>query len=262
MAKKKDLRYWKKQFEEQKPKMWKVAKDEEFKHCIDKDSFNGKFYDPEKVISNYGRVWLLYSKRFKKNYDKSKDGYYRVDVSAKGKNIQKSGKRTNPDNHMLIHRMVANYFCDKTAVEIYGEKNVEAHHKYSHSFTLPFYESQRGRYKKYWINYYKFIVWTQVDDHEDINKLQKRISSQLEHVKDKLESNPPYPPMWIDTKGLSSKEELSPEELVEVVELAKQVGVSEDEIRIVDKKHHNLEELEHSDNQADMLEDPYKPRIV
>lgn len=240
MAKKKgrtvpNIRTCRRLFEEQKAKFWKVAKDEEFKHCTDKDAFSGEFYDPEKVLSNYGRVWSLVSEKFIKTCKRQlPDGYYVTDVSASGQIHNINPRTKKPRTKMSIHRAVAYYFCDKKAVEIYGEKNVEAHHKASYTATLPFYDSQKGRYKKYWINNWKNLEWTVKDEHNRITQKQKTMMNQLRTVKE-----PPFPEMWTETKGLGTLDSLSPNEREELEAILKEKGMSINDIRVVNSELHN-----------------------
>lgn len=216
---------WIQAYNEQEPDIWKIAEDEKFKQCLDRQSFNGKFYDPKKVISNYGRVWSLNVCRFIKQ-DRSISGYYRVPVSALGKTI-------NPRNHLMIHQTVANYFCDKKAVEIYGEANVKAHHKYSHKKTHLFYKPEKGKYNKYWINYWGYIHWTVEDEHDRITRQQKAIPDPT-----KYPDRDPFVGMWTETKGLGSLSDLTDQEMNELENELKARGLTIDDIKIVNSKLH------------------------
>lgn len=216
-------------FREQQSRFWKIAKDEEFRHCIDKESFHGEFYDPEKVISNYGRIWSLNTEDFIHSYQKEKpDGYFVIDVSAAGKRHNISPKSGKPRAKMFIHRAVANYFCDKTAVSIYGEDNVEAHHSYSHKKTLPFYKPERNKHNKYWINYWEYLHWTDKDQHSEITQDQKTIPDKYPFIK-----------MWTETNGLGSLEDLPEKQLKELEAICKEKGISLDSVRMIEKKHVN-----------------------
>lgn len=158
--------YWEHEFARQKSELWKIAEDEEFKHCMDKDSFRGIYYDPVKVISNYGRVWTLTTHSFMKPYRNRLRGYHRVDVTV-------AGKRHNPNKTMFVHGMVANYFCNKDAVKLYGEENVEAHHTKAFDRTIKIYERQPEDGKKFYINCWKYLEWTEKKtEHKKITKLQ------------------------------------------------------------------------------------------
>lgn len=88
---------------------------EQIAHCIDSKSENGKYYYPEYVISNKGRIWTLnQSKWLTPTITK---GYWTQDPSDK--------------SEIYIHRFVCHYFqneSDKVAIEFFGEENLKAHH--------------------------------------------------------------------------------------------------------------------------------------
>ncbi|MBE5948200.1 MAG: hypothetical protein E7261_04125 [Lachnospiraceae bacterium] len=108
-------------FNEQKENIEKqLRQGEEIKHCVDASSFGGKFFNPNWVVTNYARVYSLYYKRWlcpakkytgKKNRAGNRAGMY----FTLGRNIN-------------VSRLVANYFCDKTLIDKYGEENVDVHH--------------------------------------------------------------------------------------------------------------------------------------
>lgn len=102
-----------------------------------------------------------------KPYKDKRRGYYRVDVTS-------AGKRHNPSETMFVHRMVANYFCNKDAVKLYGEENVEAHHAKAFKRTIEIYENQPEEGKKFYINYWKYLEWTEKTEHDKIDNLQYR----------------------------------------------------------------------------------------
>lgn len=100
---------------------------EKIKQCLDKESFGGKYYNPVWVVTDKGRIYSLAHKKWLKPSlvnvgKKRKDGSY----------PEKRYKVSNSAGKVLyVHGLIANYFCDKTAVRKYGEKMVEVHHKHA-----------------------------------------------------------------------------------------------------------------------------------
>lgn len=94
---------------------------EKVAHCIDSKSFGGKFYYPQWVVTDKGRVWSMkYNKWLKPQICKSDDNSYW------GLTTKNKGNRT-----VYIHLLVCNYFkneSDKIALEFFGEDNVHGHH--------------------------------------------------------------------------------------------------------------------------------------
>ena len=88
---------------------------EQWKHCLDTKSFEGKRYCPQYVVSSFGRVWDL---------DKGKDGELKKLTGNRSKrdtvegylkiNVPQSGnaRAINPNRNVYVHELVANYFCD------------------------------------------------------------------------------------------------------------------------------------------------------
>ena len=129
------LNYYKKRFEQQKELIAsKMMPGEEFKHCIDNKSFGGKYYYPELVVTSYGRIWSLWSKRWKKIFldtiGSTKEYHYIV--------VRNWPEKTNTTRY--VHCLVANYFCDKTIIDELMkytllntleriEAEIEVHHK-------------------------------------------------------------------------------------------------------------------------------------
>lgn len=97
---------------------------EQIAHCIDSKSFGGKFYYPQWVVTNRGRVWSM-------KYNK-----WMVPQILKGDNNSYWGltpkeKGSSKSVSVYIHLLVCNYFkneSDKIALEFFGEDNVHGHH--------------------------------------------------------------------------------------------------------------------------------------
>ena len=119
----KELTYLKK-YEEQKDRIEEqLVVGEEMKHCLDKKSFGGKYYNPCWVVTSKGRIYSLYKKAWMNPWLDS-IGKRKKDGSYPEKRYCLKG-----DRKVWVHLLVANYFCDKAAVELYGEKNVDVHHR-------------------------------------------------------------------------------------------------------------------------------------
>lgn len=113
---------------------------EVFKHCIDKESFNGAMYCPAFVISSFGRVWSLETESFyrcfrsKSTVDREM-GYRKIRVGD-------SAKKINPKKNVYVHQLVCNYFCDldhkqrdlmREADEIKSDLDLDVHHICMHA---------------------------------------------------------------------------------------------------------------------------------
>lgn len=119
--------------------------DEEFKQCLDYDSFNGAMYKPYWVISNHGRCFSMV---------KQKMDFITADQNPK------DGRYTylNGDIRVKVHRLVANYFCDKAVVEKNGEENVEVDH-------TPSFDRNKSNEEN---NYYKNLSWIYAKTHDEL----------------------------------------------------------------------------------------------
>ena len=99
-------------FKEQEPQIIeRMNPGEKYKHCLDHEYLGGSCYEPIKVITSEGRVWGLRDHDFL-DLERSlnKKGYKRTTVSE-------SGKKYNPATWMTVHKLVANYFCDRSLME-------------------------------------------------------------------------------------------------------------------------------------------------
>lgn len=108
-------------FKEQENKIIQQLKaGEEIRHCVDEKSFQGKYYKPEWVVSSFGRVYSLAHKKWLSIPLK--------EIGAKNKDGEYTQRRHYVCGVIPVHQLVANYFCDKTPIGLYDEKNIEAHH--------------------------------------------------------------------------------------------------------------------------------------
>lgn len=143
---------------------------ESFCHCLDKESFSMRFYNPVWIVTSEARIYSLKCMKWLDPYqDKNGSGrkkssgeriqkpYYlrNSNTEAMAKNQVKSAIRVQ------IHQLVANYFCDKAIVEIYGEDKCEVHHKKSYNYEKPCSENNRASNLQYIIK----------KDHNELTKI-------------------------------------------------------------------------------------------
>lgn len=91
---------------------------EQIAHCIDSKSFEGKFYYPQWVVTDRGRVWSM--KYNKWLIPQILNGYWGLAPKENGKT-----------KSVYIHLLVCNYFrteSDQIALEWFGEQNIHGHH--------------------------------------------------------------------------------------------------------------------------------------
>lgn len=87
---------------------------EKIKQMTDKESFDGRYYYPAYAVTDKGRVWSIINSKWLIPQAVGNDrSYWAVDLGTMVK----------------VHLLVANYFCDKHAVEVFGETNIQVHHK-------------------------------------------------------------------------------------------------------------------------------------
>ncbi len=87
---------------------------EKIKQMTDKESFEGRYYYPAYAVTDKGRVWSIINHKWLAPQAVGNDrSYWAVDLGTMVK----------------VHVLVANYFCDKHAAELFGEANVQVHHK-------------------------------------------------------------------------------------------------------------------------------------
>lgn len=184
---------WIAEFRRQERKIREAFPGEQFKQCLDKDSFNMRYYNPMWVVTDHGNIWSLWSERPLKVYrnkvgKKNKVGEYSVFKYCYRNNWYESVQKNGAKDMLIIapHRLVANYFCDKTVIDLYGEANVEVHHIFGYDETAENTE----------INQVSQIQYTLKGDHILLNALQKGTElSNLEHnkgLKHKLNLDDPY----------------------------------------------------------------------
>lgn len=92
-----------------------LLKGEKIEQMTDQKSFKGRYYYPAYAVTNKGRVWSIINHKWLAPQAVGTDrSYWAVDLLG---------------TMVKVHLLVANYFCDKYAVEVFGEANVQVHHK-------------------------------------------------------------------------------------------------------------------------------------
>lgn len=114
---------WMEKFYTQKDEIKKhMLPGEKFVQCLDKKSFGGKYYYPQYVVTNKGRVWSLAHKKWMipQMAKEIANAYWSINPKVDG--VTKT---------IYIHCLVNNYFrndSDEIALEFFDEENVHCHH--------------------------------------------------------------------------------------------------------------------------------------
>lgn len=91
-----------------------LSEGEKIVQMTDKESFKGNYYYPAYAVTDKGRVWSIINSKWLIPQAVGNDrSYWAVDLGTMVK----------------VHVLVANYFCDKHAAELFGEEHVQVHHK-------------------------------------------------------------------------------------------------------------------------------------
>ena len=165
---------WIERFAEQKERIYAdLAEGETVKHCLDAESFGGIFYNPQWVITSEARLWSLGKNR-----------------NAGGWNIPYAHERTRrwnmrndwhetkerlgltSEKKIYHHQIVANYFCDKKAIELFGEENCVPHHVFRYHHLLDDGIVQDRQEDCTWNNRSKHLRWVTKKDHAVLNYIQ------------------------------------------------------------------------------------------
>ncbi len=111
-------------YNEQKKHIESYLRDgEQICHCIDEQSFGGRYYNPNWVVTSAGRIYSLVRKHWISPFLKSGGRRNKAGEYPRTEYYVKIGKRD-----VKFSRLIANYFCDKTLIQRYGEECVDVHH--------------------------------------------------------------------------------------------------------------------------------------
>lgn len=138
--------------------------DEQYAHCIDSESFGGRYFLPQMVVTSYGRIFTLSDNKPRQIKCYLEECGPR---NKKGELIQKKYfYRIGNGEHILnikAHQIVANYFCDKSVVEMYGEENVEVHHIGGYDTSYP----------NTYLNRWDRLQYAYIPSHNDMSLMQR-----------------------------------------------------------------------------------------
>lgn len=117
--------------------------EEKICHCLDSHSFGGRYYNPNWIVTNMGRIYSLHCRRWlhtflKDTGEKSSKGEYKQCYYYIG--------------NIAVHRLIANYFCDKVLIKKYGEDAVDVHHIRGFNPQLSCEENNRSSNIQYALN--------------------------------------------------------------------------------------------------------------
>ena len=167
--------YWIKKFKEQEELIKQAFPGENYKQCLDKVSFGMRYYNPVWVVTDEAHVWSLKLMRALPGYQddggtKNKDGEYtqhRYHLKNSWYESVKASGRKYP-LRVYFHQLVANYFCDKLAITLFGEEECVPHHIFGYD------ESASCQ----WLNRAKHIQYVKKEHHKLLNALQKGIKPE------------------------------------------------------------------------------------
>lgn len=127
-------------------------------HCLDKESFNARYYNPCWLVTSEARIFSLYDMCWREPYQDEAGCGHR---DAEGNYSQRPYYLYNTNNYAMecagidsnlkiyIHRLIANYFCDKKVIEQHGEDNCEVHHIVPYNYDRSCTENNRASNLQY-----------------------------------------------------------------------------------------------------------------
>lgn len=159
---------WNLKYEEQKVEIERqLLPGETMVHCIDSESFGGKFYNPRWVATSESRVYSLTRKRWLRGTAK-----YCRNKTGEVTRVNWTLTNTECGKDITVHQLIANYFCDKTVVEQFGEENVHVHHIWGYDPEKSCQENNRAEHLQYIVKKH----------HTFLNNLQRGTYRIPEHV--------------------------------------------------------------------------------
>lgn len=177
---------WVDRFEDQRERIQKVLFDgETIKQMLDEDSFGGRFYNPMWVITSEARIWSLAKNNNRGGLlipksspqgRKNRNGEYPATRRWYEKNIwpevlERLGIKAMAN--LYYHQMVANYFCDKKAIELFREENCVPHHifRYHELYNEGIVDSKQKDCT--WNNRANHLKWVRRADHAVLSFIQR-----------------------------------------------------------------------------------------
>ena len=187
---------WITRLEEQKESIQQeLFEGETIKHCLDTESFDGAFYNPQWVITSEARVWSLARNNNHGGWntpypnDNDRRWYMKNDWHE-----TKDRLGLNSEKRVFYHQAVANYFCDKKAIELFGEENCIPHHLFRYHHLLDDHIVQTRQEDCTWNNRAKHLRWVTKYDHAVLNYIQDALNRRdsIDTTIDKMMSGIPY----------------------------------------------------------------------
>lgn len=177
----------------------KLDEGEIFKHCIDK-SYDFKFYDYKKAISNYGRVWSIERTGKILNLTNTRQynkGYWKIDRSKDSQKLNKHNK-----GHFLVAHLVAYYFLNGQEVyENFEIDDLKVHHIHNNKTNIEKYGNSK------FINYYTNLQYVTEDEHKKLSAIEKAtnvgiptegIQEKVKKLSMQLEKEGIDPEKWVE----------------------------------------------------------------
>ena len=170
---------WIARFEEQKNRIQRdLAMGETIEHCLDTEHFGGRYYNPEWVITSEARIWSLAKNRNVGGWN-TPYPHERTRRWYASNDWHETKERLGLENiKTYYHQIVANYFCDRKALDLFGEENCVPHHVFGYVHLFDQSVVQTRQECCTWNNRSKHLKWTTKGDHAVLNYLQDAKNSR------------------------------------------------------------------------------------
>ena len=160
---------------------------EQIEQCCDTKSFDGRYYNPMWVVTSEARIWSLPSHRFlspKRSVQgrRNRNGEYTATSRWYEKNNWHETVAHFGNKDMVqvyYHQIVANYFCDRKAIDLFGEENCIPHHIFRYRPLLDDGLVHTEQEDCTWNNRAKHLRWVSKHDHTILTYLQDVWNSRM-----------------------------------------------------------------------------------
>ena len=179
---------WITRFGEQRERIQaELFEGETIKQCLDTESFGGRLYNPQWIITSEARLWSLARNHNAGGWNtpyphESTRRWYMKN------NWHETTDRLGLDSEAIIyhHQIVANYFCDKKAIYLFGEENCVPHHLFKYLNLFDNHIVQTKQEACTWNNRANHLRWVTKVDHAVLSFIQDPKNSRLS-IEDALE---------------------------------------------------------------------------
>lgn len=170
---------WIARFEEQRDRIQReLIMGEEIAHCLDAEHFGGRYYNPEWVITSEARLWSLGKNRNAGGWN-TPYPHERTRRWYTSSDWHETKERLGLENiKIYYHQIVANYFCNRKPIELFGEENCVPHHVFGYIHLFDQGVVQTRQECCTWNNRAKHLKWTTSGDHAVLNYLQDAKNSR------------------------------------------------------------------------------------